>query len=399
MPTRATTTILSMLLAAAVPGAPSAAIAQDEPSPGASALEIPSPAPTAMGSGTDERAVTHSTTTPWLPPIVDTDPTKRVQWPSTSVVFEADDLRIKAAGQTFKGSSSAEFIQSYAGLDYRDYDVMWYENGREMRMDISFESDGSDYWISEWFIYDGRKDPEWVAFKGQLFVTPLDEPMEANVRLSKDDGKRKLDLRVDGMRIHAFHPGSGPAPLTGCTPPVPLDADAIAAEQLAAMRATMTNDEWKAYRERVGSRIRREGQTLKESLLAEFRRQAKIDPVVAPPRVHDGGPFELGTLKLAGWAEPDHQFKDTGIWTMSLEEVEALLRESGVCHEFSYTFVVQRLGSAASLGEERWCTAPPRGELVGLEYREGVIDVEVWDNSAQAERQVAPAGWNCPANT
>jgi hypothetical protein len=374
-----------------------ATAAQDESPPGASALARPGSSPAATRSGVDEDVVTQSTT-PWLPPIVDTDPSKRIQWPSPSVVFEADDFRITAGGRTFRGIISPEFVQSSAGLDYRDYDIKWLENGREMRMDISFGSDGSDYWISEWLVYDGRKDPEWVAFKGPLFVTPLDEPMEANVRLSKGKGKGKLDLRVGGMRIHAFHPGSGPAPLTGCTPPVPLDADTIAAERLAAMRATMTDDEWMAYQERFGPRIRRDGQTFEEALRSQFRQQVRISPVIEPPREHAVGSFELGRAKLAGWVEPEHQFKDTGIWTMSPEEVDALLRESGVCHEFSYTFVVQRLGSAAALGQERWCTAPPRGQLVSLEYREDVIRVEVRDDDVQAERQVPPAGWNCPVN-
>lgn len=62
------------------------------------------------------------------------------------------------------------------------------------------------------------------------------------------------------------------------------------------------------------------------------------------------------------------------------------------------TFVDQRLGNAATLGEERWCTAPPRGQLVRLEYRQDVIRVEVRDDAVQAERQVPPAGWNCPVN-
>ncbi len=378
-----------------------ATAAQDESPPGASTLANPSSSPAATRSGVDEDVVTQSTTTPWLPPVVDTDPTKRIQWPSTSVVFEADGLRIKAGGRIFTGTISPEFVQSSAGLDFRDYDIMWLENDREMRMDMSFRSDGSDYWISKWLVYDGRKDPEWVAFKGPLFVTPLDAPMEANVRLSKGKGKgkRRLDLRVDGMRIHAFHAGSGPAPLTGCTPPEPLDADAVAAQRVAAMRAAMTDEEWMAYRERFGPTIRRDGQTFEEALLAQFRQQVRISPVIEPPREHKVGSFELGTAKLVGWAEPDHQFKDTGIWTMSPEEVDALLRGSGVCHEFSYTFVVQRLGSAAALDEERWCTAPPRGQLVSLEYREDVIRVEVRDDAVQAERQVPPAGWNCPVNS
>lgn len=199
-----------------------------------------------------------------------------------------------------------------------------------MRVDTTFGSDGTDYWIRRWMVYDdGTRNPGWVTFKGPLFKSPLDEPMEADVRLIKGKGDGKLELRVDGMRIHAFHRGSGPAPLTGCTPPVPLDADAIAAEQLAEYRATFSDEEWARYLETRDPRIQ---------------------------------------------------------------------RDSGVCFESTYSFVDQRQGSAGSIAEKRWCTAPPRRELIRLEYREDVIDVEVWETSVQAPRDMPPAGWNCPTD-
>lgn len=397
--TRFTVTLVGTAMAIALLGP--LAFAQNRASPAIPSTESPSPvvsAAAASGAVEPDASLAPPTTTPWIQPPVETDPTKRIQWPSTSVVFEADDLRIKARGKPFKGMLSAEFIQSWAGESYRDYDVMWLEHGREMRMDITFRSDGTDYWISKWLVYDGTRNPGWVVFKGPLFKTPLDEPMEADVRLTKGKGKDKLKLRVDGMRVHAFHPGSGPAPLTGCTPPVPLDADAIAAVQLADYRATFSDEEWAQYLEAEDPRFQRKGLTLEESLLAEFRRQVKINPVVEPPRSYDGVPFAPGTPELEDWDEPEHQFKDTGIWTMSPADAETLLRDSGVCFEFTYSFVDQRQGSGASIAEERWCTAPPRGELISLEYREDVIDMAVWESSVQAPRDMPPAGWNCPTN-
>ena len=143
---------------------------------------------------------------------------------------------------------------------------------------------------------------------------------------------------------------------------------------------------------------RHDGTRVEETLLAWFRRQAVLDPAVRTPRAYDGVPFGPGALRLEDWDEPEHQFKDTGIWTMSLTDVETLLRDSGVCFEFSHSFVDQRQGSGASIAEERWCSAPPRGELVSLEYREDVVDVAVWDSSVQATRDMPPAGWNCPIN-
>jgi hypothetical protein len=83
---------------------------------------------------------------------------------------------------------------------------------------------------------------------------------------------------------------------------------------------------------------------------------------------------------------------------MPLADVETLLRDSGVCFEFTYSFVDQRQGSAGTIAQECWCTAPSRGELVSLEYHEDVIDAKVWDPSVQAQRDVPPAGWNCPTD-
>jgi hypothetical protein len=400
MVTRARSTIMVVGMAMATALLGPLVFAQDRASPDVPAAESPSPAAstTAAPSISVGPAATlaPAATTPWIQPFVETDPTKKVQWPSPSVVFEADALRITTRGQTYQGLISAEFIDSRAGEHYRDYDVMWQEKGRDMRMDITFRSNDTDYWISRWLVHDGTKDRGWVRFKGPLFKTPLDEPMEADVRLTKGTGKDRLELRVDGMRIHAFHPGSGPVPFTGCTPPVPLDADAIAAQDLEAYRARFTDEEWAQYQASGDPRFQREGQSLEEGLLAEFRRQVAINPVVEPPRSYDGIPFAPGTPELEDWVEPEHQFQGSGIWTMSLAEVETLLRDSGVCYEFTYSFVDQRQGSGASMAEERWCTAPPRGELVSLEYREDVIDVAVWDSSVQAPRDVPPAGWNCP---
>jgi hypothetical protein len=398
--TRVTLTLIGMAMAIALLGP--LVLAQERASPVVPSTEsagpTASPAP-ASGSVGPDVTVAPPTSTPWIQPFVETDPAKGLQWPSASVVFEADDLRITARGKTFKGVISAEFIQSWAGESDRDYDVMWLEHGREMRMDIDLKSDGSDYWISKWMVYDGKEEnPGWVTFKGPLFKTPLDEPMEADVRLAMGKGQDKLELRVDGMRIHAFHPGSGPAPLTGCQPPEPLDADAIAAEQLADYRATFSDEEWARYLESGDPRVQRKGLTLEEALLADFRRQVVMNPVVRAPRAFDGVPFAPGELRLEDWDEPEHQFKDTGIWTMPLADVETLLRDSGVCFEFSYSFVDQRQGNAGSIAGERWCTAPPRGELVSLEYREDVVDVEVWESAVQAPRDMPPAGWNCPTN-
>jgi len=373
---------------------------QDEPAlPAALATASPTPdvAPSPSVAPPANTVATLPEPEPWVPPVVEPDPTKRLHWPATSVVLEADDLRIEARGKTFKGVTGFEFIQSYASIDSRNFDVQWGENGREMRMNVYFESDGTDYWVSEWQVYDGAKnDPDWVYFKGPLFVTPLGQPMEADVVLTQGKGKGKVRLVIDGMRITAFHPGSGPAPLTGCTSPVLPDAEAIAAQGVADFKQRRSDEELEEMRKQLRPRLKKQGITFEDYLLDRF---AYAGTSVAPPRAQTDNPGPgIGEPLLDGWEEPDHQFKGTGIWTMSLPEVETLLRESGVCFEFNYSYFTDFRDGGGSVGGERWCTAPPRGHLTRLSYRDDVLVGTVRDEAVQAQRQVPPQGWNCPTN-
>jgi hypothetical protein len=101
----------------------------------------------------------------------------------------------------------------------------------------------------------------------------------------------------------------------------------------------------------------------------------------------------VGEPILEGWQEPEHQFAGTGIWTMSLRKVEALLRDSGVCFHFRNTFPVE---GTTEPGRERWCSAPPRGQVTELSYQRAVLRVFVRDDLPHAARKEPPQGWDCP---
>jgi hypothetical protein len=49
------------------------------------------------------------------------------------------------------------------------------------------------------------------------------------------------------------------------------------------------------------------------------------------------------------------------------------------------------------LFSERWCTAPPTGEIDTLTYNDGEVVVLVRDHSVLPPREQPLEGWNCPA--
>lgn len=197
---------------------------------------VPQPGPdpiAAVSSGAEATAVPDTSIPTPLPfdevetraPAFALDLSKSIAWPARSVLFEADRLQIKVRGKTFTGGDP-EIVRSWASIDQRDFDIEWYENGVLMRMNIQIKSDGSEYWMQDFMVYDGsRGEGRWVSWEGPLYPTPLDRPMEAGLRLSGGQGRVDAEVAIDGIRITAFHPGSGPGPLTGCEAPMPLDDD------------------------------------------------------------------------------------------------------------------------------------------------------------------------------
>ena len=324
------------------PQAP-AAVTSDAttPTPGPTSTTLASEAPT-------ETAMPQWTTAPVVP-----DPDKLIAWPAPSVTFEADKLRIRVRGKTFVGGDPEWVDSSAPSVDRRTFDVLWQENGVDMRMDIEFSADGDHFWIDAFRVYDGAKAGKWVEWRGPLYSTPLGAPMEADVRLEGGDGRVKATIDIEGMRITAFHPGSGPGPLTGCEPPVLPDS---AAARPVLMIASL-------------------------SLAAPGLSDAKL------------------RARLADWDEPEHQFKGSGLWTMSPSEVESFLRATGVCFDFTYMYTTQRRDGSASTAEgERWCTAPPGGRVAWLRYSADAVNVGIRDDTLLPVREAPPQGWNCPTN-
>lgn len=73
---------------------------------------------------------------------------------------------------------------------------------------------------------------------------------------------------------------------------------------------------------------------------------------------------------------------------------ESLLRESGHCFTFRYSYPTDDSGGFS----ERWCSAPPAGVLDDLVYLDdGEIVAFVADDAVREAREQPPEGWGCEA--
>lgn len=364
----------------------------------------PTPEPTAA------RAVEPTATpaTDWVPEVIEPDPTKSFYWPARSVVLEGDSIKVSFDDVTLGMGGRPEQIWSWVTEDERYFGVSWSHNKVGATMRMSFESDESEYWLSKVRVSGGgRGEDGYAKWHGKRLVTPLGEPMEGTLRLKARDGDTVVSLLIKEMRVHAFHPGSGPAPLTGCVAPEPLSAqakEALRGQLLDQMTAHIDDD-----RAALRKRAKAAGRTVPQQRSYE-RRQIRLDldrrydsfTWISPPLTRPGTyPSEVELL-LDEWDEPQHQFAGTDIWTMPLADVESLLRDAGVCFEFSLSYPQIVAGAQGSRrytsANERWCVAPPSGVVTGLSYGEDVLTLSVHDHVPQHWRDSPPSGWGCPAN-
>lgn len=257
-----------------------------------------------------------------------------VIWDSGSVRFEADAFELRVGDRVFRGIGPAEVRSDPGDEAYRTLEVVWSEQGVEQRMNLYFGADESDWWISEVRTYDGFVDGEWIDY---LQVGEMDDRMLSTPRGSSYEGDVQFvgwgrvpgELLVEGLRLTAFAPGTGPAAHTDCR-------FAVAPGLAESVRPT-----------------------------------------------DEGQPLD-----------------DAGIEQMSAAEVEAVLRELGVCFEFRYSYPTGPEIDGSQEGySERWCTAPPAGRVEEALYGgDGAIIIFVEDDEIRDPREQPPAGWGCPAN-
>ena len=288
-------------------------------------------------AGTVALTTTATAEQPSPGPAGDEGPAPAIVWDSGSVRLEADDFEVRVGDKVFQATGPTEVDSDPGGLDYRTLEIVWQEQGVEQRMNLYFEADEEEWWISEIRTYDGFEEGEWINYivVGQMWDDMLRTPKrgtyEGDVQFV-GWGRVPGEVLIEGLRLTPFAPGTGPAPFSGC----------------------------------------------------KF--------AVRPKKA--GGGEKAGGDRPADKGQPLHK---TGFRKMRPQQVEAMLRDLGLCFDFRYSYPTGPWIDGGQVGmSERWCTAPPAGKVDDALYGEdGEIIVFVEDDQVREPREQPPAGWNC----
>jgi len=98
-----------------------------------------------------------------------------VAWQTSTVSLIADDFWIVANGTRFDGKGLAIDVHSDPGdPTYTSLELIWTEQGREMRFFIYFYAPDPSGWFSnEMRTYDGQVDSDWLFYRGTFFLSPI----------------------------------------------------------------------------------------------------------------------------------------------------------------------------------------------------------------------------------
>lgn len=121
------------------------------------------------------------------------------------VSLAADSLIIDVGDQTFSGAGAIE-AHSDPGMvnEYTTLELTWFEHGVEMRLNIYFTSDGSEWWSNEIRTYDGAKQGEWIRYGGEFFRSSIGTPFVGDLDIRAEDHGVPGRLRLPSLHLEAF---------------------------------------------------------------------------------------------------------------------------------------------------------------------------------------------------
>jgi hypothetical protein len=290
--------------------------------------------------------------------------TPRIDWASGGIELVADDLRLRVADTVL--TAPGEVLP--VGNTYTDegrLELWWYEQDDQQRLNIHLDLDQRDWWVDSIWAYDQQgDDSEWIYFEGlePQTRTPLGEPFVGDLDLASTGADHaeyaaagSAELRLDGLRLSAFMPGTRPAPLTGCDYVVDDDIEVT----------------WDAWPDGGGSWS----------------------------TMITGRPLQGKGELLHGWK------------SMTPKEAEAILQAAGLCYRVDHSwrptprFDDPRLNRELEGYYDRRCTAPETGKLkevdFGPDWPSGKPDVIVYLTVRETEPRDWPEppsyGTDCPS--
>jgi len=147
----------------------------------------------------------------WDPP----DPS--VAWETESASLQAEAIEMRRGDCFFAGVGPAMVDSDPGDPTYRTLEVDWLEQGIHSMLNIYFAADQDDWWVTEIRTpaAEFHDHPSLPYHLSELTRTPRGESLEGDLLLENPDGST---LALQGLRLTAFAPGTGPAPLSDCVP-------------------------------------------------------------------------------------------------------------------------------------------------------------------------------------
>jgi hypothetical protein len=159
----------------------------------------------------------------------------QVHWKTEVVELQAADFWIDTAGKRFLGTARVEVVSDPGNATYRTLELTWHEHGAEMRVNIYFGGDASQWWIDEIRTYDGTaQSPDWLFYRAPEIRAPIGQPWVGNVNItsisSSQPGRGPGILHLGAMRLMSVPrdgvnvPADGPilVPIPSGNPPTPV---------------------------------------------------------------------------------------------------------------------------------------------------------------------------------
>lgn len=181
---------------------------QDEPLGIAVPSEEPDPTELAIVAPTEPPAVES----------LDAPAPSKIHWQDGGITFDADAIRIEAFGRTFEPTTLKWLENDYKGnrVDGLPPEAIieahWKDGGDAMRLRLDLRTDGEHWWIQRAYTFGDRKEPDnplsYPSLKDET-TTKVGERMKASIDTARPG--KGIRLRIEGMRIDAFRPGTIPA--------------------------------------------------------------------------------------------------------------------------------------------------------------------------------------------
>jgi hypothetical protein len=134
-----------------------------------------------------------------------------VSWKTSTVSLQAAEFWIVADGKCYTSASAPVRVHSDPGWgSYTTLELVWTENGREMRYFIYFYADSSGWWSDEMRTYNGQQPyGDWLLYYGNFFRSPIGQSYVWDIDLTNDaQDAIRGELHLRGLTLSTTLTGS-----------------------------------------------------------------------------------------------------------------------------------------------------------------------------------------------